>query len=255
MVVGTLDPDTNVAGTGVERLESAGIDVEVIDDPEARAVDPGYFHHRETGMPLVTLKWAMTLDGSAAARDGTSQWITSEQARSEAHRVRSLVDAVVVGAGTLRDDDPRLDVRLEGYEGPQPRPVVVAGNDVLPADARIWERDPIVVSAFERSIPTGDLVVVPGEQGRPDPHDTCLRLGDTGLLHLLVEGGPTLAGAWWRAGVAIRGMVHIGGKIGGGVGRPPLEGVFPTIADADDVELETVRSLPNDVIVTFRKRN
>lgn len=254
VVVGALDPDHNVAGTGVARLEAAGIDVEVRNDPEARSVDPGYFHHRETGLPLVTLKWAMTLDGSVAAQDGTSQWITSESARAEAHRLRSLVDAVVVGAGTLRTDDPQLDVRLEGYDGPQPRPVVVAGQGDLPDDARIWKRDPVVVATSDRTIPAGDLVVVDGEHERPDPVAACRLLADLGLLHLLVEGGPTLTGAWWRAGVVQNGIVFIGARLGGGAGRPPLQGVFANIADAEDVELESVRSLSGDVIIDFRKK-
>lgn len=254
VVIGTLDPDQNVAGAGVAKLESAGIVVEVVDDPEARSVDPGYFHHRETGMPLVTLKWAMTLDGSAAAQDGTSQWITSEPSRAEAHRLRSFVDAVVVGAGTLRSDDPRLDVRLEGYEGPQPRPVVIAGNEELPGGARIWERDPIVFSAHERAIPNGELVLVAGEGGWPDPPGVCLRLAELGILHALVEGGPTLAGSWWRAGVVSSGIVHIGGKVGGGIGRAPLGGVFANISEATNVELESVRSVGDDVIVVFRRK-
>lgn len=255
VVVGTLDPDRNVKGSGVRRLEEAGIEVEVVDDPEARTVDPGYFHHRETGMPLVTIKWAMTLDGSVAARDGSSRWITSAPARAEAHRLRAEVDAVVVGAGTLRSDDPRLDARLDGFEGPQPRAVLIAGREALPEGARIWERRPIVVSAYDRTIPSGDLVIVAGEAGHPDPAAVCARLADLGLLHLLVEGGPTLAGAWWRAGAVHRGIVHIGGKIGGGVGRSPLGGVFATITDARDVEVDAVRSVSGDVIVTFWRRD
>jgi diaminohydroxyphosphoribosylaminopyrimidine deaminase/5-amino-6-(5-phosphoribosylamino)uracil reductase len=254
VVVGTIDPDLNVNGSGVLGLEEAGIEVEVVDDAEARSVDPGYFHHRETGMPLVVLKWAMTLDGSVAAQDGSSRWITSAPARAEAHRLRAEVDAVVVGAGTLRSDDPLLDVRLEGFEGPQPRAVLIAGNEALPDEARIWEREPIVVSAHERSIPSGDLVVVAGEAGRPDPVAVCARLADLGHLDLLVEGGPTLAGAWWRAGAVDKGIVHIGGKVGGGTGRSPLDGLFATITDASDVELDAVRSVSDDVIVTFRRR-
>jgi diaminohydroxyphosphoribosylaminopyrimidine deaminase/5-amino-6-(5-phosphoribosylamino)uracil reductase len=255
VVVGAVDPDRNVAGRGIESLRAAGIEVEVVDDPRARTVDPGYFHHRETGKPLVMLKWAMTLDGSVAAQDGSSQWITSEETRLEAHRLRSEVDAVVIGAGTLRRDDPRLDVRLDGYEGPQPRPVIVAGNDELPAEAAIWTRDPLVISTTPRPIPSGVLLVVEGDEGRPDPNQTCLRLADSGFLDLLVEGGPTLAGAWWRAGVVDIAVVHIGAKIGGGAGQPPLAGLFATIAAAREMELNAMRSVSDDVILTFTKRD
>lgn len=254
VVVGTLDPDERVRGSGARRLREAGIEVEVVDDPQARLVDPGYFHHRETGMPLVTIKWAMTLDGSVAASDGSSQWITGEEARLRGHDLRSEVDAVVVGAGTLRADDPRLDVRLPGYDDRQPRPVIVAGRGDLPGKAQIWGRDPVVVSTRDLSLPAGALVRVDGSDGLPDPTQTCVRLADLGLLHLLLEGGPTLAGAWWRAGVVDQGIVHIGAKIGGGEGRSPLAGPFATIGAADVVEVETVRNVSGDVIVSFRKR-
>lgn len=255
VVIGTLDPDPQVAGSGVATLEKAGIDVDVVDDPAAREVDPAYFHHRETGMPLVIVKWAMTLDGSAAAADGSSQWITREAARTDAHELRSEVDAVVVGAGTVRQDDPRLDVRIAGYDGPQPKPVVVVGAGDLPEQARIWGRDPIVVSTVDRQVPSGDLLRVPGHGGLPDPVETCLKLADRGLLGVLLEGGPTLAGAWWRAGVVSRGFVHIGAKVGGGEGRSPMAGVFATIADAEDVKIETVRNVSGDVVIAFEKKD
>lgn len=254
VVVGSVDPDSNVAGEGVRRLREAGIEVITgVREAEARQVDPAYFHHRETAMPMVTLKWAMTLDGSVAAADGTSRWITGKPAREHAHGLRSGVDAVVVGAGTLRADDPRLDVRLEGFEGVQPRPVVVAGREALPEEARIWERDPVVVTATGRPLPSGDLVVVAGSDGLPDPVETCRELASLGMLHLLVEGGPILAAAWWRAGVVSDGVVYLGARVGGGRGRSPMAGVLTTIGDASDVEFEAMRSVGADVMLTFRR--
>ncbi|HET9258762.1 MAG TPA: bifunctional diaminohydroxyphosphoribosylaminopyrimidine deaminase/5-amino-6-(5-phosphoribosylamino)uracil reductase RibD, partial [Acidimicrobiia bacterium] len=100
VVIGAIDPDARVAGSGVAALREAGIGVEVVDDSEARALDPAYFHHRETGQALVVAKFAMTLDGSIAAVDGTSQWITSEKARRDAHALRAEADVVVIGSGT-----------------------------------------------------------------------------------------------------------------------------------------------------------
>ena len=256
VVVATLDPDHRVSGEGVRRLAESGLDVRVGDhEEEALALDRAYFHHRKTGMPLVTLKWAMTLDGAVAAADGTSQWITSEKTRAEVHDLRADVDAVVVGAGTLRIDDPGLDVRRDGYDGPQPRPVVVAGNSQIPAGSKLWARDPVVVSTEERTIPSGDLLVVNGADGWPDPAATCRALADAGLLHILVEGGPTLAGSWWRAGVVTEGFAHIGGKVGGGVGQSPLAGVFATMAQAEQVEFVSVRNVGDDIVVGFRKKS
>lgn len=255
VVIGARDPDGRVAGEGIARLLEAGI--EVTQSPmegEARAVDPAYFHHRETGMPLVTLKYAMTLDGSVAARDRSSQWITSERARADAHRLRAAADAVVIGAGTLRVDDPQLDVRLVDHDDPQPRPVVIAGLAALPSDARLWDRDPIVVSTGEVDAPVSETVQVgPDGQGLPEPREAARALAERGYLDLLLEGGPKLAGAWWSAGIVDKGVVYIGGKVGGGWGIPPLAGMFETMDDAQAAEIIGAHNLGSDIRVDFER--
>jgi len=256
VVVGAIDPDPRVAGEGARKLRDAGIEVITgVHEEEARRVDPAYFHHREKGTPLVTIKWAMTMDGSVAASDGTSQWITGDLAREHAHTLRSQVDGVVVGAGTVRADDPSLDVRLDGYQGPQPRPIVIAGRTPLPDHARIWDREPLVVSSAPREIPSGELVEVAGDENRPDPVETCRMLGERGLLHLLVEGGPRVARAWWRAGVVSNGVVYIGSIVGGGTGKSAMAGVFANIDDAVEVECTTVAGVGNDVVIEFERRS
>lgn len=254
VLVGAADPDPRVAGSGVRQLREAGVEIiENVLTEESRGVDPAYFHHRETGMPRVTLKYAMTLDGSVAAVDATSRWITSEEARRDAHRLRAEVDAVVVGAGTLLADDPLLTVRLPEHEGIQPAAVIMAGTRDLPETARVWEREPIVVSATDRTIPSGRLVVVAGEDGIPDVVAACQALADLGHLDLLLEGGPTLAGAWWSAGVVTRGFAYLGAKMGGGVGISPLAGTFATVDDATVVTVSGVRSLGTDFRIDFEQ--
>jgi diaminohydroxyphosphoribosylaminopyrimidine deaminase / 5-amino-6-(5-phosphoribosylamino)uracil reductase len=255
VVIGAGDPDARVAGSGIARLHEAGVEVvEGVLTADVRELDPGYFHHRETGLPRVTLKYAMTLDGSVAAADGTSQWITSEEARMDAHRLRADVDAVVVGAGTLRTDDPRLTVRIPGYDGPQPVPVVVAGAGGLPDAARIWEREPVVLSTTDRKVPSGRVVHVEGADGLPDPTSACHILSELGFLDVLVEGGARLAGEWWRAGVVSRGVVYLGATVGGGSGISPLAGAFKTIDDAAAVSLTGVRSLGADYRIDFEPK-
>lgn len=252
VVVGAGDPDDRVAGSGIARLREAGVEVvEGVLTADARELDHGYFHHRETGLPEVTLKYAMTLDGAVAAANGTSQWITSEEARTDAHRLRADADAVVVGAGTLRIDDPRLTVRIPGYDGPQPVPVVVAGTGDLPDTARIWEREPVVLSTTDRKVPSGRVVHVDGVDGLPDPTSACHILSELGYLDVLVEGGARLAGEWWRAGVVSRGVVYLGAMVGGGSGISPLAGTFKTIDDAAEVSLTGVRSLGPDYRIDF----
>src|SRR4051794_37565023 len=117
VVVGIVDPDEKVAGSGIKRLQEAGIQVDVglYQDEIAAQLAP-YLKHRATGRPFVILKVAAPLDGRAAAPDGSSQWITSPDPRADAHRLRAESDAVLVGAGTVRADDPALTVRdVEGH--------------------------------------------------------------------------------------------------------------------------------------------
>ncbi len=254
VVIGAMDPDKRVSGRGIAALRQAGVKVvEGVMAEESLAIDPAYFRHRTTGMPLVTLKYGMTLDGSVAAEDGSSRWITSDEARADAHRLRAGVDAVVIGSGTLVADNPLLDVRLGDPHVHQPRPVIVTGRGELPMGARIWQREPLVVSVTERPIGSGRLVLVEGFGGRPDPEAACLALADLGFLDILLEGGPTLAGEWWRKGVVTRGVVYLGPKIGGGEGRSPLTGAFPTIEDAEVVSISGVRSLGDGARIDFER--
>jgi diaminohydroxyphosphoribosylaminopyrimidine deaminase/5-amino-6-(5-phosphoribosylamino)uracil reductase len=253
VVIGAIDPDKRVSGSGVSWLRDAGIEVDDgILAESAEALDRSYFHHRRTGLPLVTLKLAITLDGSVAAQDGTSQWVSSEEARHDAHVLRSTMDAVVIGAGTLRVDDPLLTARLDEPVGRQPRPVIVAGRDGLPATSRIWQRSPIVVTVGDIELPSGDLVVVgPGPDGLPDPRASALVLADLGLYDILLEGGPALAGAWWRSGVVSRGVIYLAARVGGGRGIPPLEGAFETMAESREVRIRDARMVGPDLRIEF----
>ncbi len=170
VVVGVEDPDPQVAGRGLAALADAGIEVVlgVAADEVTDQLAP-YLKHRSTGQPWVVLKMAASLDARTAAPDGTSRWITGEEARRDVHRLRARSDAVLVGAGTVRADDPELTVRLgDGEEHPQPLRVVLGR---APEGARVHP-------ALELS---GDLGQVLDELGR------------RGVLQVLVEGGPRVA--------------------------------------------------------------
>jgi diaminohydroxyphosphoribosylaminopyrimidine deaminase/5-amino-6-(5-phosphoribosylamino)uracil reductase len=200
VVVALTDPDPQVAGRGIEALRSAGLDVEVgLCGDEAAALLAPYLKHRRTGLPLVVLKLAATLDGRIAAPDGTARWLTGEEARADAHRLRAESDAVLVGAGTVRADDPALTVRTEPAPERQPLRVVL-GGEAPPPDAKV---QPALTMA-------GPLPEVLAE------------LGDKGVLQLLVEGGARVAHDFHAAGLVDRYVVYLAPALFGGDDAVPL---------------------------------
>ncbi|MHB8293524.1 MAG: bifunctional diaminohydroxyphosphoribosylaminopyrimidine deaminase/5-amino-6-(5-phosphoribosylamino)uracil reductase RibD [Acidimicrobiales bacterium] len=204
VMVGVQDPDPLVSGRGLELLRAAGIEVTVgTAGPEVELQLAGYLKHRSTGRPLVVLKLGATLDGRTAAPDGSSQWITGEEARLDAHRLRAESDAVLVGAGTIRADDPSLTVRLPGGPDPlRPDPLrVVLGR--APEGARAHP-----------------LVEMSGDLG-----EVLDKLGSMGVLQLLVEGGARVAHGFHAAGLLDRYVVYIAPAFFGGVeARPMFDG-------------------------------
>jgi len=250
VVVAITDPDPNVNGKGIARLREAGIEVEVgLLEAEAERLDPGYFHHRRTGLPRVTLKAALTLDGAVAALDGTSQWITSDEARADGHLLRAETDAVMVGAGTLLSDDPALTARVDGFSGSQPVPVVVAGTRPIPPESQVFDREAIVFAPTQSDLPA-EVIVLPGTTG-VDLEKALVMLGERGILEVLVEGGPSLARSLLGAGLVQRGVFYYGPKLAGGAGLGAVGGAFETLADAVDLQIVDARRVGSDVRVEF----
>jgi len=192
VVVGVLDPDKNVSGRGVEALRRAGVEVTV--GVAAREVEDqlaAYLTHRRTGRPFVVLKLAASLDGRIAAPDGSSKWITGDESRRDSHELRVRSDAILVGAGTARADDPELSVRTEPAPVRQPLRVVLGK---APEGARM-------MPALEVS---GDLGEVLDD------------LGERGVLQLLVEGGAGVAAAFHRARLVDRYVLYFAPVLFGG---------------------------------------
>ncbi len=252
VVFGAADPDERVAGG--DALAAAGLRVDgPVDRIGCEALDPAYFHHRRTGLPRITVKSAATLDGVTAAEDGSSQWITGPEARADAHAERARRDAVVVGAGTVMADNPRLDVRLPGYEGPQPRAVVIAGSRRLPKSARLAGRNPLVICPAGDQ-PWGEVVrVAAGIDGKPDPEAALRAIADRGYLDVLVEGGARLAGSLWRAGLVEEFVLYLGPLVAGGRGLPILDGPFGHLSDATPVHVREAAVIGENVRIRFTR--
>jgi diaminohydroxyphosphoribosylaminopyrimidine deaminase/5-amino-6-(5-phosphoribosylamino)uracil reductase len=197
VVVGVLDPDPQVAGGGVRALRAAGVEVTVgVGAAEVQEQLAAYLKHRRSGRPWVVLKLAASLDGRIAAPDGSSRWVTGDEARADVHRLRAESDAVLVGAGTVRADDPALTVRAV-TSARQPLRVVLGR---APAGAKIHP-------ALELS---GDLGEVLDELGR------------RGVLQLLVEGGSRVASAFHAARLVDRYLVYLAPALFGGDDAIPL---------------------------------
>lgn len=226
------DPDPLVAGRGAGALRAAGVAVQVGVGAEAAAEQLApYLHHRRTGRPYVVLKLAGTLDGGSAAPDGSSQWITGDAARADAHRLRAESDAVLVGAATVRADDPALTVRV-GAPTRQPLRVVLGS---APAGAKVHP-------CLELAGPLPDVLD---------------ELGRRGVLQLMVEGGATVAGAFHRAGLVQRYVIYLAPALfGGGDHRGLFAGPgAPSMAELWRGRVVSITQLDDDVRVVLEPRS
>ncbi|WP_169581741.1 MULTISPECIES: bifunctional diaminohydroxyphosphoribosylaminopyrimidine deaminase/5-amino-6-(5-phosphoribosylamino)uracil reductase RibD [Microbacterium] len=226
------DPNPGSSGGG-DRLRQAGVEVEsgVLAD-EAHALLDSWLTVQRLGRPHVTVKWAQSLDGRAAAADGTSQWITGPSARADVHRRRASADAIVVGTGTLLADDPALTARAEdGVLYPQqPMPVVLGQRDV-PADAAV-RRHPLPLVQYP-----GDLTAALDD------------LRDRGVHRVFVEGGPAVAASFIREGLADEYLVYVAPVLLGG-DRLALRDVgVTTIDEALRLSTTRVERLGDDLLI------
>jgi diaminohydroxyphosphoribosylaminopyrimidine deaminase/5-amino-6-(5-phosphoribosylamino)uracil reductase len=229
VVVALTDPDPRVAGEGLARLRAAGLEViQGVGEAAAAAMNRAFLHRVTTGRPLGLLKWAMSLDGRTALPNGVSQWISGPPARDWVHRLRARCDAVIVGGGTVRADDPLLTSR--GRRAPEPLRVVLSRTLELPATARLWRQEeaPVLVAhgpeasavACQRLDALG-VPRLPLERCAPRP--LLEALAARGCNQVLWECGPSLAAAALReGGVQELAAVMAPRLLGGQPARTPL---------------------------------
>ncbi|WNG16157.1 bifunctional diaminohydroxyphosphoribosylaminopyrimidine deaminase/5-amino-6-(5-phosphoribosylamino)uracil reductase RibD [Cystobacter fuscus] len=231
VITASSDPNPKVNGKGVARLRRAGVEVltGVLKD-EADQLNRPFFKAMRTGLPFVTLKAAVTLDGKLATATGDSRWVTGEEARAWVHRLRDRVDVILVGATTARRDNPQLTTRLPGGAGKDPVRVVVDSHLRLPSTLQVFTQrssartvvatleDPTARKA-KRLLATGaDVWQLPEKQGRVDLEALMRRLAKVGLNHVLVEGGAEMYGSFLREELADELLLFVAPKLIGGEG-------------------------------------
>jgi diaminohydroxyphosphoribosylaminopyrimidine deaminase/5-amino-6-(5-phosphoribosylamino)uracil reductase len=236
VVYGRVDHDPQAAG-GAGTLQRAGVAADLVADPALReaatALVARWQEARDLRRPVVTWKLAATLDGRSAAADGTSRWITGEAARADVHALRAQVDTVLVGTGTAWADDPRLTARdAEGADLP---------------------RQPVPVVMGRRGLPPGSALAAAGAcvLATRDPAEALRRLWDAGRRQVLLEGGPTLAAAFWRAGLVDHVVAYVApALLGSGAAAVGDLGIGSIDAIAR-LRLDDVTRLGDDVRLTL----
>jgi diaminohydroxyphosphoribosylaminopyrimidine deaminase/5-amino-6-(5-phosphoribosylamino)uracil reductase len=263
VVAAIADPNPLVGGRGFERLRAAGIAVDVVGGAAvdaARALNIGFFSRMRRGLPWVRMKVAASLDGRTALDSGESRWITGEAARIDGHAWRRRAGAVLTGVGTVRDDDPRLDVRLV-ETARQPLRVVVDSRLETPPDARIVAPpgDVLIYAAGD----TGEradalrargvrIVALPGAGGKVDLAAMLRDLAARGVNELHVEAGEKLNGSFLREGLVDELLLYLAPKlIGAGRGLAAL-GPLVRLADAPALRYASVERIGDDLRVLAR---
>lgn len=261
VVIAITDPNPAVPGGGAVLLREAGISVtEEILREEATEQNRAFLHAVRTGRPFVTLKMAASLDGKTAARDGSSQWITSTASREDVQRLRADAGAILIGSGTALADDPHLTVRESAQT--TPLRVVLDARGRLPASGNLFDgaaptlvvttaAAPSDVTESWRSAGAEVLTLDPGLSGGVSLPDVLKELGARDIDHVLIEGGAALAAGAIEANVVDRLVVYIGGVLLGGLESPSMLGGsgVGSIAEAVPVSILSTERIGPDLKV------
>ena len=275
VVYGMTDPNPKVSGSGLSRLEKAGILVEgPLLELEAQQLNRGYIKRHQSKQPWVTIKLAMSLDGRTAMDDGESKWITGPHARQDVQRLRAECCAIITGIGTVLQDNPSLTVRherIEKNEGPpnetagftgelslkQPLRVVVDSKLKTPVDAKILSAaGPVLVAsalisdALDSS--KAEIICVPGNDDRVDLSALLKILAERECNNVLVEAGPELAGAFLQMGLADELVVYMAPKLLGSTAKPLFRLPFIHMDQQIELDIIDIRQVGEDLRITAR---
>jgi diaminohydroxyphosphoribosylaminopyrimidine deaminase/5-amino-6-(5-phosphoribosylamino)uracil reductase len=254
VVVSMTDPDERMRGAGLRMLESAGIETFVgVLEERASRLNEFYVKHRLTGRPFVTAKFAMSLDGKIATRTGESRWITGDEARAHAHRLRHAHDAILVGVDTVVADDPELTARAEEENLRQPLRVVLDSQLKIRQSARIVGANTLIATTRAGRVGAAEVLRLPAAaDGRVSLPALLDELGQRGILSLLVEGGAEVHASFFAASLVDKVHAYVAPRLIGGRAAPgPLagEGVEHLAASTHLREMDFVR-LGDDLLIT-----
>ncbi len=264
VVMAMVDPSPHVGGRGRVELIEAGIEVEAgLMQDRAAKLNEAFVKFITTGLPFFIAKAAMTLDGKIATRTGNSKWITGEPARARVHALRSGVDAVMVGSGTVEADDPMLTTRTASGAGRDSIRIIVDGDARMSPDRRVLScksSAPTIVAvkttapAERKSILAGagaDVIEIEPKYDKVDLNALAKKLGERNITSVLIEGGGGLLAAAFEAGLVDKALFFIAPKIVGGKDAPtPVEGVgFATIDEAIRLSDVSVEKIGADVLI------
>ncbi len=264
VVYGMPDPNPKVAGGGLEKLRQAGIAVEgPVLEVEAQQLNCGFIKRQQQGLPWVTVKLAMSLDGRTAMGSGESQWITGSAARQDVQRLRAKSCAIVTGIGTVLHDDPSLTVRadeleLDNIAARQPLRVVVDSQLKMPIDAKILsaEGQTLVVSACGDSLPMliadVEVICLAGGDGQVDLPALLKVLAEKECNRVLVEAGAELAGAFLQAGLVDEFVIYMAPKLLGSSARPLLTLPLDSMGQQVALDITDMRQVGDDIRITAR---
>ncbi len=267
VVVAATDPNLGDEAPGLAELEAAGIDVITdIRGSEARRMNAAFETHVRTGRPFVVLKSASSLDGKTAASDGSSKWITSEEARADAQHLRAWADAIVVGSRTVLEDDPALTVREPApHTSRAPLRVLVDTAGRVPATGRLFDgAAPTLVATTDHAADArvtewesagAEVTILPRERAGGVSLDALLdHLGKRDVQGLLIEGGATLAWSFVRDDLVDRVVLYLAPKLLGGATSPGvvMGGGFAPVDLARMLEFERVERIGPDLKVEAR---
>ncbi|HLC69168.1 MAG TPA: bifunctional diaminohydroxyphosphoribosylaminopyrimidine deaminase/5-amino-6-(5-phosphoribosylamino)uracil reductase RibD [Candidatus Bilamarchaeaceae archaeon] len=256
VVVGCEDQNPQVKG--IEALREAGIEVELVNDPDCRELNEAFFHWVKTKRPFVLLKLAMTLDGRIATKTGDSKYISNPQSRSIGYAWRALYDAILVGLNTVVIDNPRLTSRTPG--APNPIRIVVDGKLQLPLTSRVLEANArrIVATTPKHDKEKKkqlealgvDVLVLPEEEpGHVDLNALLTELGSQGVTSVIVEGGSEVATDFFKAKLINKGAFFIAAKILGEGKTAFAGGGVEKMDQAWQLKNLSIRKVGNDVLI------